>query len=51
MDYLKAKIDAGAQVIITQMVFDAGVYETFVKECRKRGINVPIIPGIMCIQV
>lgn len=51
MDYLEAKIQAGADLIITQMVFDAQVYESFVAACRARGINVPILPGIMCIQV
>ncbi|EGD79531.1 methylenetetrahydrofolate reductase [Salpingoeca rosetta] len=50
MDYLQQKIDAGADLIITQMVFDADVYESFVKACRARGITVPIVPGIMCIQ-
>lgn len=50
MNYLKQKIDAGANVIITQMVFDPEVYDIFVKDCRAVGINVPILPGIMCIS-
>ena len=32
------------------MFFDAAIYATFVKECRAYGINVPIVPGIMCIN-
>jgi methylenetetrahydrofolate reductase (NADPH) len=50
MDYLKQKIDAGADCIITQMFFDAEVFNTFVKDCRNMGINVPIIPGIMMLS-
>ncbi len=44
--YLKAKVDAGADYIVTQMCFDNQAYFHFVDECRKIGINVPIIPGI-----
>jgi len=50
MDYLKKKIDAGADFIITQMFFDTKVFGTFVKDCRKWGINCPIVPGLMCIN-
>jgi len=48
--YLKAKIEAGANFIITQMFFDAMVFDSFVQACRGAGITVPIIPGIMCIS-
>lgn len=48
--YLKSKIDAGATAIVTQMFFDTEVFGIFVKDCRQAGINVPILPGIMCIS-
>lgn len=50
MDYLKEKIDAGGDFIITQMFFDSEVYKTFVNDCRKWGIDCPVVPGLMCIN-
>jgi len=50
MKYLKEKVDAGSQCVITQMFLDAQVYVQFVKDCKAWGINVPIIPGIMCLN-
>lgn len=50
LDYLKQKIDAGADFIITQMFFDAAVFLQFVKDCRAVGITCPVVPGIMCIN-
>jgi adenosylhomocysteinase len=50
MEYLKKKIDAGGNLVITQMFLDAGVFVQFMKDCKDWGINVPIIPGIMCLN-
>jgi len=47
---LKRKIDAGAHYIVTQMFFDNNRFFSFVDQCRKAGIDVPIIPGIKPIQ-
>ena len=46
LSYMKAKVDAGASYIVTQMFFDNQKYFEYVAACRKIGINVPIIPGL-----
>lgn len=47
---LKAKVDAGADYVVTQMVFDNEVLREFTRQCRQAGITVPIIPGIKLID-
>ncbi|WP_420580868.1 methylenetetrahydrofolate reductase [NAD(P)H] [Reichenbachiella sp.] len=46
LKYLKQKVDAGAEYIVTQMFFDNQKFFEFEKKCRDIGINVPIIPGL-----
>jgi methylenetetrahydrofolate reductase (NADH) len=47
LDYLKTKVEAGARFLITQLFFDNRAYFDFAAAARKRGIDVPIIPGVI----
>lgn len=47
IEYLKAKVDAGADYIITQLFFDNRDFYDFCERCELAGIHVPIIAGIM----
>ncbi len=47
MDYLKAKVEAGADYIVTQLFFENRDFLDFRERCALAGIDVPIIAGIM----
>lgn len=49
LKFLKEKVDAGADYIVTQMFFTNQKFYSFVEECRSIGIECPIIPGIKII--
>ena len=46
LEYTRQKVEAGASYIVTQMFFDNKHYFKYVDDCRKIGINVPIVPGL-----
>lgn len=48
--HLKAKVDAGADYIVTQLFYDTDMFVDWVKKLRSIGITCPILPGIMPIQ-
>ncbi|KAF2836057.1 methylenetetrahydrofolate reductase 2 [Patellaria atrata CBS 101060] len=50
IDHLKEKVDAGATFIVTQMFYDVDIFLAWLKKVRAKGINVPVLPGIMPIQ-
>ncbi|MFM8608663.1 MAG: methylenetetrahydrofolate reductase [NAD(P)H] [Hyphomicrobiales bacterium] len=50
LDALKAKIDAGATRAITQFFFDNDVYFRYLDKVRAKGINIPIVPGILPVE-
>ena len=47
MRNLKKKVDAGAEVLLSQLFFDNNYFYRFVEDCRIAGIDVPVTPGIM----
>lgn len=47
LHFLKDKVDAGADYVITQSVFDASVFDHFCKQCLRHGIRCPILPGVL----
>lgn len=47
IEHLKEKVDAGCEFLITQMFFDNSIFYNFLYRIRERGIEVPVIAGIM----
>jgi len=47
IQHLQAKVDAGLDIVITQLFYDNADYFTFVDRARRAGVRVPIVPGIM----
>ena len=47
--FIKEKVKAGAEYVVTQMFYDNQFYFNFLDKCREEGINVPIIPGLKII--
>jgi methylenetetrahydrofolate reductase (NADPH) len=45
--HLKEKVDAGADFLTTQMVFDNNLFFSFLYKLRDAGVNCPVLPGIM----
>ena len=50
ISYLKEKVDAGSDIVVTQLFYDVNKFLVFRDKCSTIGINVPIIPGIMPIH-
>lgn len=46
LKYLKQKVEAGAEYIVTQLFYDNEKYKQFVTDSKEAGINIPIIPGL-----
>ena len=45
--WLKYKVDAGGQFVVTQLFFENELYLAYVQRLRERGVTVPVVPGIM----
>merc|ERR1712142_414444 len=50
MGHLEEKVAAGSDFIITQLFFETQDFLQYVRDCKARGIDIPIIPGILPIQ-
>ncbi|CAG9467574.1 unnamed protein product [Pedinophyceae sp. YPF-701] len=50
IEYLKKKLEAGADFVVTQLFYETGQFVQWVKDCRAAGITAPIVPGIMPIM-
>jgi methylenetetrahydrofolate reductase (NADPH) len=50
IDILKAKVDVGADRAITQFFFDNDLYFRYLDQVRSRGVDIPIVPGILPVQ-
>lgn len=50
IDHLKRKVDAGAEVIITQLFFDNAFFYRWMEKVRAAGITIPVVAGIMPVQ-
>jgi len=46
LSYFEKKVEEGAHYAITQMVFDAGLYEKFISGAKDKGINIPVLAGV-----
>ena len=51
LQYLKRKVEMGAEYVVTQMFYDNKKYFDYVKQCREIGIDVPIVPGLKPITI
>lgn len=47
LENLKRKVDAGADIVVTQLFYDNDDFYRFVDRCHKAGIRIPIVPGIL----